>query len=169
MSWSFGLKALNLGASGECLQLPSVFLSILSDRLSWELGSGQEWYVPQVETRHLTAMLAPSRHCEGTRRLGHVASVGVVASSVYLNTQSAGSPAKELFAFSVCGVTSLTQKEVVRGLQGVQAGVLFKLFDPNTSLNTSASVPSSVKKKSSKTFPLRIVERNMEDQNSYGV
>lgn len=64
MSLAFGLKALNLGASGEGLQLLSVFLSILFDRLARELGSGQEWYVPQVETRRLTTTLAHSRHCE---------------------------------------------------------------------------------------------------------
>lgn len=56
------------------------------------------------------------------------------------------------------------QSEVCRG----QAGALYKLCDPSTSLTTSASVPSSVKKRS-KTFPLRIVERNIEDQNSYDV
>lgn len=84
------LKALNFEALERDFALPSVFLSILFDKLPWDLSSGQGCYLQQVETHHLFAMLAQCLHCEWTRRLGHTrfAPMGM-ASWVYLNTQSA--------------------------------------------------------------------------------
>lgn len=68
MNWAFALKALNLGALGRGLAVPSACLSMLSGRLSWERGSGQGWHLPQVET--VCAALAHSPRWEPTRRLG---------------------------------------------------------------------------------------------------
>lgn len=106
------------------MQLPSIGVSILSDRRSWDLRSGQGWYLPQGEARHLFAMLAQTAHCERTEMLGHAPSTSAGAASGFIRALSLLTHSLKscLHLSSVGSVTSFTQKEAVGVLQETDWG-----------------------------------------------